>query len=316
MARAIPASPCASATIKPTGLPWRHCPTVVISSELTQQPAPAAPSILSVPLRTVAKVGTSLTLTVEPGGDGPFQCSWRRNEGPGSTNFFDIPGATNASLSLSDLQVSDSGQLQVAVVNPGGAVYSPHLTLLVEPDPALPGSVDGSFGTITPVGLLTSLYQLTAPNPDGSVYAVVNGSLVRVYEDGSRDLRFHTPPDLVPAGSGNGISAICRQADGNLLVAGRLGTTAIVRLLPDGSYDPSFVRTNQFTGGAQELPISLGVQSTGQILVAGTFGNFDGRPVTGLVRLHADGRFDDSFSIPMAWSFPGQQASNCSRHRL
>lgn len=109
------------------------------------QAIPAPPTIASVPARVVAAAGTNLTLTVVPAGDGPFQYQWRRNARTGSAEFSDIAGETNASITLPNVRVEDSGLFQVAVVNPGGAVFSGFIAVLIEPDPVVPGTHDRSF---------------------------------------------------------------------------------------------------------------------------------------------------------------------------
>jgi uncharacterized delta-60 repeat protein len=90
-------------------------------------PTPPVPTILSQTERIVAKVGTNVTFTVVPSGNGPFQFQWRHNESPGSTNFVDLVGSTNSTLTIQNLRLtpqSDAGLYQCGVVNPGGAVYS------------------------------------------------------------------------------------------------------------------------------------------------------------------------------------------------
>jgi uncharacterized delta-60 repeat protein len=261
------------------------------------QPIPAPPTIASQPLKIVAKAGGSATLSIVPGGDGPFQFQWGRNEVQASTNFVDIAGATNASLSLNDLRVTpqDSGLFQCTVVNPGGAAHSALITLLVEPDPALPGMADTSLRAPVFQGILTGQYQISDVNPDGTVYGSLGNTVVRLFEDGTRDPGFNPPTDLVPVGGG--ISVVKRQPDGKILIAGRLKDGALARLLADGSYDPDFLRTNNYTGGFQDVPQDIGLQSDGGILLAGTFSNFAGRTVNGLLRFHADGRLDEAFPL-------------------
>jgi uncharacterized delta-60 repeat protein len=272
------------------------------------QPIPAPPTIASVPARVVAAAGTNVTLTVVSGGDGPFQYQWRRNLQTGSSQFADVIGATNASLSLVNLRVEDSGLFQVAVINPGGAVFSAYIPLLVEPNPVVPGTLDRSFAA------QNFLRGISAALPDGSVYGAQPTGVTRHFEDGTSDLTFVMPADLVRPDNfvDNGITALLRQPDGKLLVTGRLsidggpcnvaGNTCfepkrgLVRLLPDGSYDPDFVQTNSFSGEAQLKPGALLLQSDGKIVVGGTFQNFSGRTVGGLVRFGANGTFDDSFA--------------------
>lgn len=270
---------------------------------------PAPPTIASVPARVVAGAGTNLTLTVVPGGEGPFQFQWRRNAQTGSSQFSDLAGETNASLTLNNLRVEDSGLFQVAVVNPGGAVFSGYIPLLVEPNPVVPGTVDRSW---TAQGFLRGVSAII---PDGSVYGARADGVTRHFEDGTPDLAFVAPADLVRPDNfvDNGVTALLRQPDGKLLVTGRLATDGgpcnvvgntcfepkrgLVRLLPDGGYDPDFIQTNSFSGDAQLKPGVLLLQADGKILVGGAFQNFCGRTVTGLVRFGADGAFDDSFAV-------------------
>ncbi len=263
------------------------------------QPIPAPPTIVSQPTRVVAKAGGSVTFTVEPGGSGPFQFQWRRNVTRGSSTFTDLAGETNASLTLSALRYApehDSGLFEVKVVNPGGAVTSALITLLVEPDPVVPGTVNGSFAGVAVNGLLSSQPQVTAPAPGGMLYASQITKVVRLFEDGTPDLSFQPPADLTTLRDG-GVSAIKRQPDGKLLVAGRLKDGALARLLPDGSYDPDFIRTNNYTGFAQSVVWEIGLQSDGKIILAGTFENFAGRTVNGLLRLHPNGAVDAGFPL-------------------
>ncbi|MBN9691573.1 MAG: hypothetical protein J0M24_15145 [Verrucomicrobia bacterium] len=263
------------------------------------QPIPAPPTLISQPTRVVAKAGSSVTLTVEPGGTGPFQFQWRRNLTRGSATFVDLLGQTNASLTLSTLRYGvehDSGLFQVTIVSPGGAVASDLITLLVEPDPVVPGNPDLAFASQNALGILTSQPQIIAPAPGGLLYVSLGKSLVRVLEDGTRDPAFNPPADLTGVLDG-GIAAIKRQPDGKILIAGRFQDGALARLLPDGSYDPDFIRTNRYTGNFQNVPWEMGLQSDGRIILAGTFENFAGRPVNGLIRFLPDGTVDTSFPM-------------------
>lgn len=266
------------------------------------QPIPAPPTIVSQPTRVVAKAGSSVTFTVEPGGSGPFQFQWRRNTTRGSTTFRDLVGETNASFTIPVARYgieNDSGLFEVKVVNPGGAVTSELITLLVEPDPVVPGTPDQSFAGPNAIGILTSQPQVTAPAPEGMLYASLGRTLVRLFEDGTPDLTFVSPADLAQ-GQDQGIAAVKRQPDGKILIAGRFKDGALARLLPDGSYDPDFIRTNSYTGGFQNVPWEIGLQSDGKILLAGTFENFAGRTVNGLIRFLPNGAVDPTFPLTVA----------------
>jgi uncharacterized delta-60 repeat protein len=266
---------------------------------------PAAPTIESQPARVVAKSGSNVTLTIVPGGSGPFQFQWRRNAGPGSTNFADIIGATNASLALNGLRLlpTDSGLFQCGVVNPGGSVYSKVIPVLVEPDPALPGVLDTSFVSGVP---MEAKEQQTAVNPDGSLFAVSGGFLKHLFEDGSQDVSLAARADLFVPGVG-GVSVVRRQPDGKILVGGALKGGVLARLLPDGSYDPAFVLANGFTANAR--PSQIEMQSDGKILVClpngGQFRNAAGATVLSLARFLPDGTLDNTFQpLGLIATFP------------
>lgn len=263
------------------------------------QVIPAPPTVIAQPTRVTATAGSSVTFTVEPGGEGPFQFQWRRNEVRGSSKFMDIPGATNASLTLSGLRYTlptDSGLYQLQVVNPGGMVASQYITLLVEPDPVVPGAVDLAFAPQNVSGLLSSQPQITDAAPNGQLYASLRTTLVRQFEDGTPDPGFIPPADLTAVTDG-GIAAVKRQPDGKILIAGRFKEGSLARLLPDGSHDPDFIRTNSYGGFFQSVPWQIGLQSDGRILLAGTFENFSGRPVNGLIRFMPDGSVDPEFPL-------------------
>jgi uncharacterized delta-60 repeat protein len=117
-----------------------------------------------------------------------------------------------------------------------------------------------------------------------------------VLEDGTPDLTFVPPADLAQ-GQDQGIAAVKRQPDGKILIAGRFKDGALARLLPDGSYDPDFVRTNGYGGFFQSVPWEIGLQSDGKIILAGSFENFAGRPVNGLIRFLPNGAVDSSFPL-------------------
>src|SRR5688572_20415939 len=97
---------------------------------------------------------------------------------------------------------------------------------------------------------------------------------------------------------------IALQHDGKILVGGRFSdptnTTpraGIVRLLPDGSLDPSFqVHITPWVDGGDLY--SIEVLPTGEILIGGYFAAVNGDPKRNLVRLHADGSIDTTFVPP------------------
>src|SRR5205085_5558301 len=88
------------------------------------------------------------------------------------------------------------------------------------------------------------------------------------------------------------------RADGKSVVGGDFNTflgqprTNLVRLLPDGSLDPTFTPTASGTGA---LVASLAIQADRSILVGGSFSSLNGQPWPILGRLFPDGALDATF---------------------
>ena len=89
----------------------------------------SAPFIISEPTNVSVVFGESAQFVVTAGGDAPFTYEWRRDE----TNV--IADATNATLILTNVAVSQAGNYQVVVANAYGSVTSSPaiLTVLVAP---------------------------------------------------------------------------------------------------------------------------------------------------------------------------------------
>jgi uncharacterized delta-60 repeat protein len=96
--------------------------------------------------------------------------------------------------------------------------------------------------------------------------------------------------------------AVVLQPDGKIIVAGRAKISgiyhlALVRLLPNGSLDPSFGTTGKVTtaiGPKQDEAYAVALQPDGKIVVAGRIfngTNFD----FALLRYHPNGSLDNSF---------------------
>ena len=83
------------------------------------------PAITPLPSAVVVPVGTNVTFTVTVSGQSPFFYQWLLNGA-------NIPGASNDSLTLTNVQPADSGNYSVIVANAGGAVASNPINLLVE----------------------------------------------------------------------------------------------------------------------------------------------------------------------------------------
>ena len=131
-------------------------------------------------------------------------------------------------------------------------------------------------------------------------------SLVKIKPDGSVDTTFNMP---ALAGYKNTITSIAIQSDGKILITGYFylppsGTyRSLIRLLSDGSIDPSFT-TGNLSGTTDHNQIGIGgfplskviVQPDGKIIVVGAFTKYNGINVKCIVRLLNSGAVDTSFS--------------------
>ena len=102
----------------------------VISIVVT--PAVIAPTITTQPVSATVDLGQTATFTVAASGTDPITYQWRRDG-------VSIPGATNASLVLPNVQVGNAGVYSVAVGNSAGAVVSTNATLVVNALPVITG---------------------------------------------------------------------------------------------------------------------------------------------------------------------------------
>ncbi|MEM0575238.1 T9SS sorting signal type C domain-containing protein [Flavobacterium polysaccharolyticum] len=193
------------------------------------------------------------------------------------------------------LSVQGDGKLIVGgdFLNFNG-VATPYLCRLL-PD----GSKDLSF--ILGTGFNNKVYTCLL-QPDGKIlvagsFTQFNGTavgrLVRLNPDGSRDSSFTSSP-----GATNSIIYdMALQSDGSIFLAGSFtnfnGTAAnrIVKILPNGAVDTSFV----IGSGASGLIEKVEIQLDGKIIIGGGFSSFNGVSVGKIARLNANGSLDTSF---------------------
>ena len=117
----------------------------------------AAPGITNQPVSTTGYWGKSVTLSAGATGTGPLSYQWYKDG-----NL--ITGATNASLSLNDLQLTDAGGFTVVVSNAYGTVTSSSATLIVNPAGVSLGmyagvTIDGTPGKTFAIQFSTNVAQ-------------------------------------------------------------------------------------------------------------------------------------------------------------
>ena len=91
-------------------------------------PSPMPPSITAQPTNQTVNVGGSATFSVTASGTPPLSYQWNFD----GTN---ISGATNPSLTLTNVQMNQTGNYTVLVTNAYGAILSSNAVLTVNPPP-------------------------------------------------------------------------------------------------------------------------------------------------------------------------------------
>ncbi|HEY0770412.1 MAG TPA: fibronectin type III domain-containing protein, partial [Sphingobacteriaceae bacterium] len=139
----------------------------------------------------------------------------------------------------------------------------------------------------------------------GGAFTSYNGTnaarFTRLSADGTLESTFNT---TLGTGFNGNVNVIAEQPDGKILVGGSFSTfnggskKALIRLNEDGTPDAAFNTSNGFstsTGSTQIFDIEI--QADGKILVGGEFSAFGVNAVKNLIRLNADGTFDNTFNI-------------------
>ena len=108
--------------------------TIVTLSTFTPvQTQAAAPAISTPPQSQTVNAGATVNLSVTATGDAPLTYEWWGEFGPL------VPAHTNASLSLTNVNLTEAGSYKVIVRNASGAVTSAAASLTVNPAPASVG---------------------------------------------------------------------------------------------------------------------------------------------------------------------------------
>lgn len=159
--------------------------------------------------------------------------------------------------------------------NPGNSANYPIRSMLVQPD-----------GRVLIGGDFTSFN------------GVVQHHLARLEADGALDLSFAIADGFGPA-EYHSVLAMQLQPDGKILLAGAFTQyqgvehNGIIRVLPDGSADPTF---DTGLGAAGNIHV-MDLQADGRVLIGGPFTGYDGAWVVHrFARLNPDGSLDNSFN--------------------
>jgi uncharacterized delta-60 repeat protein len=172
----------------------------------------------------------------------------------------------------------------------------------------LDGTVDAAFGNPSPFPDRKVLS--IAVQPDGKILIGGKGALKRLNPDGTADTAFNTA-----LGSGfssdKDVLAIRVAPGGTIWVGGNFTTfnqttvPGMVPLNPDGTLNSALLAAfaPALAGNSSVTILDFLFQADGKIVVAGSFGKFDGRSSGGLFRLNADGSPDSQFTTRLGKGF-------------
>jgi uncharacterized delta-60 repeat protein len=236
------------------------------------------------PVSHLVLPGETVTFTASAKGTAPISYQWR-------LDGIAIPGATQSTLTVTDVQPPEVGTYDVLANNPLGAVSSRPATITFQP------TVD-DFDLHVDEAVWALALQTDGKALLGGDFASVDGQwrrgLARLNADGTLDSEFHP---LVEGFSGT-VYALAVQLDDSVLVGGRFTSVDrqtrinLARLRPDGRLDPIF----NPTGVPGEFVFCFALQPDGKILVGGAFTSLGGYPRSNLARLNPDGTVDSSFN--------------------
>jgi uncharacterized delta-60 repeat protein len=274
--------------------------------------AAAAPSVPIDSRRVTVGEGVPLLLTA-PGLGNPVPIfQWWRNGIP-------IVGATNPSLSLYNVSLQDAGSYRVTASNQWGTIDRQVAVVAVSPVAVSRiAGVDLSFrspSNMTAVAAMAALedeslvvaFSYSIGATQGDPGEAVHG-IRHLFRNGAIDSGFWTRLGLESSKATLACSLV-PLSNGKLIVGGNFVTVngqlrrSIVRLLADGTVDPTF----RDFGGTTGIVNSVLATPGGKILVGGQFSTFHGVNTGPLVSLLEDGTLDPEFVAP---SFnPGETIS-------
>jgi hypothetical protein len=225
----------------------------------------AAPAIVTQPQGTNVFVGASVTFGVTVSGSPPLRYQWRLNNAP-------ISGATNATLTLNNVQTSDTGNYSVFVTNDVGAALSAPANLTVTVPPIV--NVAASDANASEPGSNTGTFQISRTG-NTSRGLIVNFGVTGSAGAGS-DYQAIASPVLVPAGSasinvtvtaindalleGNETVVLTIASSGEYVIGAQSSATVII--FDEDNAPPSVTLTNPTAGAAFNAGANVALGAT------------------------------------------------------
>jgi uncharacterized delta-60 repeat protein len=170
------------------------------------------------------------------------------------------------------------------------------------------GSVDTSFD-VGPTGFGVTPSTI-AIDPSGKLYVggsfttfqgVTNNRIIRLNTDGSKDAAFDNT-----TGFGGTVNTIAVDSSGKIYVGGiftaykSVTNNRIIRLNPDGSKDTAFDNSTGFGSGSVA---GIKLDSSGRIVVIGSFNSYKGVTANGIIRILPTGLIDTTFTTGVGTGF-------------
>ncbi len=228
--------------------------------------------------------------------NGVGRSSIARLNADGSLDLSFNPG-TGANPSISSIRIQSDGRLLIAgnFTTFNGVARNGIARLNSD------GSLDLSFDPGTGA---QDIYSL-AIQTDGKIvvaggFTSFNGTsvnrIVRLQSNGSIDPTFNSGTG-VTGGFICNVKDVILQTDGKMVIGGSFtgynGVTRnrIARMNTNGSLDLTFDPGI----GPDNSPNDLVLQPDGKIVIAGSFGDYSGTPINGIVRVNSDGSLDPNF---------------------
>jgi uncharacterized delta-60 repeat protein len=163
------------------------------------------------------------------------------------------------------------------------------------------GTLDTTFSTLGTNLESKNTYSLSIQSDNkiivGGNFLKINGvnrkGIARLNPDGSLENTFNPGSGFIGL-----VYTTAVQPDGKILAGGNFHTyneiaaNYIIRLLPNGDIDPTFVIDTAFNGSI----FSIKLQADGKILVGGNFNAYNGVQRNGIARLNPDGSLDNTFN--------------------
>jgi probable HAF family extracellular repeat protein len=266
------------------------------------------PKITTAPTGGTRSAGVNSTLTVSATGTAPLTYQWLR--GTATSPTAEIPGATSASFTLSSPSAADTAYYSVRISNALGSLTSEPVLVAYE------SSAGGLARTDLPTSYTASNSAVNAVIPFAddsfviggtftSVSSVAMSGLARFAADGALD--DGTFPQIT---AGSGVTAMVRDSSGRILLGGSAITEmtdgdpwfipytryGLARILANGRVDAGF--NSPVSSASSAFTNAIAVESSGAVLIGGTFSNVIGQPGTKyLLRLNGTtGAADATFT--------------------